>query len=212
MLKATTEYKALDNFLLLKQLDPENGRINYNICALRFFMWQYGADSLASKLLMKEINTLLNKGINMMLVKRMLINYHILKCEDQMRIYNYVGKDSSLNVIRNIYNGIRLNDEDIYSLARYYSFYAHQDWAEEIITPRIDKVDVSEDLIFYYINLLFFHPSSYGSEDFYKASLNGITLNRKRFCDFFLPNNKGGASMQLLDYEVIKTSYCEQCK
>jgi hypothetical protein len=212
LLKATTEYEALENFLILKQLDPENGRINYNICALRFFTWQYGGDSLASKMLLKDINALSNQGIGITLIKRMLINYYILKCEDQMRAYNYVGKDSSINIIRSIYDGSKLNDEDIYSIARYYSFYSHQDWAEEIITPRIDKVNISEDLIFYYVNLLFFHPSLYDSDEFYKASLNAINLNRKRFCDFILPNDKGGASMQLLDYEQIKTLYCEHCR
>ncbi len=212
LLKATTEYEALEAFLSLKKIDPDNGRINYNICVLRFFMWQYGGDTLSKQSLMNEIKALSNQGINATLVKRMLINYHILKCEDQMRVFDYAGKDSSLNFIHTMYEGLKVNDEDIYSLAKYYAFYAHQEWAEEIIEPRIDKVDVSEDLVFYYVNLLFFQPSSYDSDEFYKAALNAINLNKKRFCDFFLPNDKGGASMQLLEYEEIKKLYCEECK
>lgn len=212
LLKATTEYEALDDFLELKKIDPTNGRINYNICALRFFMWQYGGDSLFKKILPGEINALPKQGINKMLVNRMLINYHILKCEDDNKVFNYAGKDSSLNIIHDMYEGLTLNDEDIFSMAKYYAYYSRQDWAEEIIAPRIDKIDISEDLLFYYVNLLFFHTGTYDTENFNKAMLNAINLNNKRFCDFFLPNDNGGASMQLLEYEEIKKMYCEGCK
>ncbi len=107
---------------------------------------------------------------------------------------------------------LSLNDEDLYSLAKYYANYAHYDWAEEIIQPRIDKLDVSEDLVFYYVNLLFFDPGSYGDENFQRAMLNAINLNPKRFCNFFLPTGWGGAGMQLLDNDEIKNKYCETCK
>jgi hypothetical protein len=162
---------------------------------------------------LNDINALPRQGINNTLAQRMLINYQILKCGANMQAYNYDGKDSSLNIIRDIYGKIdSLNDEDIYSIAKYYSFYSHQDWAEEIIAPRIDKINVSEDLIFYYVNLLFFNSGSYDTDDFQKACLNAINLNPQKFCNFFLPNDKGGASMQLLDYDAIKALYCEACK
>ncbi len=212
LLRATNEYEALDNFLALKKLDPENGRINYNICALRFFMWQYGNDTTTRKLLLKEINELNKQGINNNLVKRMLINYQILTCDERMQKLDYAGKDKALNVIRTIYKNLDLNDEDIYSIAKYYANYAHKDWSMEIILPRIDKLDVSEDLIFYYVNLLFFNTGNFNTDEFEKATLNAITINKKRFCNFFLPNDKGGASMQLLENEEIKTLYCEACK
>lgn len=212
LLKATSEYEALNNFLLLQQLDHSNGHIAYNICTLRFFMWQFGGDTTAQALLSKEINHLPALGINNLLVKRMLINYHILNCEDNMRRYNYDGKDSSLETIRSTYDSVTLNDEDIYSLAKYFAYYAHHDWAEEIITPRMDKIDVSEDLLFYYINLQFFNPSIYDSDEFQKACINAVNIHAERFCQFFLPNDKGGASMQLLDYDEIKSLYCESCK
>lgn len=212
LLKATTVYEAFDNFIQLRKLDVNNGRTNYNICALRFFMWQYGNDTLAQKQLLKEINILPKQGIDLTLTKRMLINYHILNCEQQMGKDNYAAKDSSLNIIRSIYKGLSFTDEDIFSLAKYYATYAHQEWSEEIIRPRIYKLNISEDLVFYYVNLLFFQPDSYGTENFKNASLNAINLNRKRFCNFFLPIGKGGASMQLLDDGQIKAVYCDACK
>ena len=175
-------------------------------------MWQYSGDTTAVKVLLPQINALTKQGINSTLIKRMLINYYILKSEDQLRNYDYAGKNESISIIHDIYEGLTLNDEDIYSIAKYYSYYSLRSWAEEIVTPRIDKIDVSEDLVFYYVNLLFFHPGSYNSDHFTKAILNAINLNNKRFCDFFLPNDKGGASMQLLDYNEIKKLYCQECR
>ena len=212
LLKATSEYDALDNFKQLKHLDPGNGRINYNICALQFFMWQYGGDTLIKKSLLKDISALPKLGIDTILVKRMTINYHILKCEEDMRVYNYDAKDSSLDIIHSMFEELNLNDQDLYSLAKYYAYYARYDWAQECIEPRVSKIDASEDLIFYYINLLFFSPSDFDSEEFEKAILNAIALNNKRFCNFFLPNDKGGAGMQLLEYDELKAKYCESCK
>jgi len=212
LLRATSEYEALDNFLALKKLDPFNGRICYNICALQFFMWQYGGDTLIQNTLLKDIQALNKLGINKTLVKRMQINYHILKCEENMRVFNYKGKDSSLQIIHDTYEGLSLNDEDIYSLAKYYAYYANYNWAEEMIEPRIDQLDVTEDLVFYYINLQFFNSANYGTENFRKAVLNAVNLNNKRFCNFFLPNDRGGAGMQLLEYEELKAMYCESCK
>jgi hypothetical protein len=210
-LKFTTEYEALAHFLEIQKLDPKNGNINYNICALRFFMWKNGKDSTIQKILLKEILDLPGQNIDNALVKRLLINYNILKCEEDMVQFNYEDKDTSLYYIRTLYYELALNDEDIFSLAKYFTYYSHYDWAEEIILSRIDQIDVSEDLVFYFVNLQFYHPDDYKSKKFRKSLLNAINLNPKRFCDFFLPNDKGGAGMQLLEYHELKEKYCETC-
>lgn len=211
LLKATDEYEAFKSLMDIKSMDPGNGKLNYNICVLRFFMWQFGNDTLSREVLLNEINALSKQGIPLSLSKRMKINYYILKSEDQLRNFQYEAKDSSLEEIRSLYENITASDEDIYSLAKYYSFYAHQEWAQEIIEPRISDVKVAENLVFYYLNLLFFQPDMYDTDEFKKAALNAVNLNAKRFCTFFKPNGKGGASMQLLDYEEIRKLYCSEC-
>lgn len=211
LLKSTDEYEALENFLEIRKIDPLNGRLNYNICTLRFFMWQYGNDSVSRAVLFEEIERLPGQGIPSVLVERMKVNYYILKGEDQMQALNYAGKDSSLNEIKKRYQNISASDEDILSLAKYYSYYSRRNWALDIVAPEIAKLNVSEELLFYYLNLLFFHPEMYGSEEFKKATLNAININPQRFCDFFRSIDRGGASMQLLEYPEIKKVYCEEC-
>jgi len=200
----------LENFMELKKIDPANGHINYNICTLKFFLWQYG-DSIDTKTLLQDINGLEKQGIDNSLVKRMLINYHILMCNEYMTHFNYGAKDQSLEYIRNTYPALKLTDEELFSLAKYFSFYTHQEWAEELVKPRMDKVDVSEDLVFYYVNLGFYHPMEYDEDYFRNAMLNAINLNPQRFCKFFMPIDKGGASMQLAEYEDLKKIFCENC-
>ncbi|MFI5219471.1 MAG: hypothetical protein ACHQNT_08265 [Bacteroidia bacterium] len=211
ILKETYEYEALENLLEIRKLDSINGKLNYNICVMRFFLWQFSDDSLSKVLLPGEIENLNKQGISDILSKRMEINYYILKSEDQMRAFDYEGKDSSLNKIRIIYRHISSTDEDTYSLAKYYSFYSHFEWAQEIIEPIVGNVNINEDLLFYYLNLLFFQPDTYFTDKFKKATLNAINLNTKRFCNFFNPCDKGGASMQLLEYEEINELYCSEC-
>jgi hypothetical protein len=211
LLKATDETEALENLIQIRQLDSTNGKLNYNICVLQFFMWRFDNDSAARKIIPRYIEKLVKQGIPDILVKRMKINYYILKSEDQLNDLNYSGKDSSVAEIRRTYENLHLSDEDIYSLAKYYSFYSHSEWAEEIILPRISDINVTEDLVFYYLNLLFYHPYSFGSTEFNTAALNAINLNRTRFCNFFRSVDKGGASMQLLEHGELKKIYCTEC-
>jgi hypothetical protein len=212
LIKATSEYEALNNFLELRKSDPTNGKINYNICALRFFVLQHSDDKSMMKPLLTEINALKNQKIDITLIKRMQINYNILKAEIDLQKNNYVGKDSAVNAIAILYNDIKLNEEEVFSLAKFYSNYSHMDWAENLIKEKVDKIDANEDIVFYYINLLFYKPDVYEKEIFQKAILNAINLNKKRWCNFFLPYDKGGASLQLLKYEALKKRYCESCK
>jgi hypothetical protein len=210
-LSRTNAYEALENFMALRQLDSLNGKINYNIASLEFFLWRHDGQVPVQKPFLVSINKLSSQGINPSLVKRMLINYNIMMCGEYMRTYNYGAKDEALLFIQKTYKEIPLNDDDRYSLAKYFTYYVHHDWAEAIVEPRIDKLDVSENLVFYYVNLMFYHPDKYPEEIFRKAMINAINLNPARFCNFFSSNDKGGASIQLLEEEIFRELYCEVC-
>lgn len=212
LLNNTTEYEALQQMLEIRKLEAGNGRLNYNICALRFFMWRFSDDSASKAVLWKEINALSSQGINPVLVKRLQVNYHVLKSEQDLSLFNYAGKDSSVTFIYESYKDLALDDADLYSLAKYFNHYSFPNWASLVIAPRIDKIDVSEDLVFYYLNLLFFRPETYTNEVFRSTLLNAVNLNRRRFCNFFLPHDKGGAGMQLLESDMLLEKYCEECK
>jgi hypothetical protein len=211
LLLQTSEYEALEMFKQLKALDPNNGKVQYNICALSLFAWQSGDNSVKIDQLLPDIQLLPKMGVDSSLMNRMLVNYHILLSSYYMSKGKYDLKDSSVFYIRDAYLDLKLTDDDVYSLAKYFAYYSQFSWAETIVKGRVDQLDVSEDLVFYFINLMFYHTYMYETEDLKKAMLNAINLNPKRFCNFFTSNDRGGASMQLLDEEVFRKLYCETC-
>lgn len=207
----TSAQEALDIYRELKKFDSENGQINYNICALTLFGWQSFEDSIDIKQLLSDIQGLRKQRIDESLVKRMLINYHILLSANFLTVGNYEAKDEAIMFIRDLYTDLVLSDEEIYSLSKFFAYYSQFGWAEELVYPRVSRLDVNTDLLFYFINLGFYHPAQYDSELFNAAMLNAINLDSKRFCNFFKPNDSGGASMQLLEYTSFKQLYCENC-
>jgi hypothetical protein len=52
-------------------------------------MWRYGGDSLAVKTHFTREHSLSKQGINKTLVTRMLVNYYILRSEEQMQVFDY---------------------------------------------------------------------------------------------------------------------------
>ena len=204
--------EVLQAFRQLSALDPGNGRVAYNRCAFALYAWQLSADSVDKQQLLTDIGQLGALGIDPSLVKRLSVNYHILLSDYLMTKEKYDEKDKAVQFIKESYEGFRLTDDDRFSLAKYFSFYSQQGWAEQLIAGRVDQLDVSEDLVFYYVNLGFFKDPRLRGEKFGKALINCFTLNRERFCRFFYPNDKGGAGMQLLEQDEFRQLYCEKCR
>lgn len=207
------EREALEALGKIRMQDSTIGRVNYNICALNLVLWHWFPDSTRDTVeVLGIINRLEGQGIYPSLVKRMKVNYYILMSQDFMAQYKYEQKDAALSFIRKYYVGMSLTDVDRYSLAQCFSFYAQPDWAMEMIESRIDQLDVSDDLLFYYINLCFFRPAEYGSDRLRKAMVNASNLDRARFCRFFHSIDAGGAGMQLLEEPFFRDFFCEDCR
>lgn len=212
MAKSMDEYALLQQLLEIKALDSLNGPVAYNICALRFFFWQYADDSLSKAVIWKEVEGLAVKGIPDVLVSRMKINYYILLCEDKEEALAYAEKDRAIDSIKAAFSKLALNDEDRYSLARFYAYYQRNELAESIVAPRISAPDVSENLLFFYINLVLFSPGRYDDPVFLQACRKATALNSERFCQLFNSLEKGGVGMQLLDDPILSELYCADCR
>jgi hypothetical protein len=208
----TFEKEALETLYALRKTKPEDPFLNYNICVLELVALKYyAAINISSSALEAAIRKLTRQGIHPFLVDRMLINYYIVQCEQYMRKENYAAKDSAVEYISEIFKTQILNDQALYSLAQFFTAYGRADLAMEIIRPRVNQLDAGENIIFYFINLSFFNSESYDSEDFTNALLNAVNLNRARFCQFFQSPDRGGASIQLLESEILRKYNCDNC-
>lgn len=207
----TDVYTALQEFRDMHDLAPEDGHIKYNICALKFCAWINAKEIVDPTEFKREIEKLNKAGIHRSLVKRMLINYNIIMCEYYMFLKNYPKKDKALKYIKINYKYVPTSDNDLLSLARYFASYAKYDWAEKLLLPHVTRIDVEEDLLFYYLNLTIVNEMNTKKSVYRKVMLNAISVNKKRFCELFDAYPDGGVTFQLLENKYLKKTYCENC-
>jgi hypothetical protein len=212
LLGAISEDDALAELLKVAALQPANGKVQYNIAALQLSLWQFNEKAVNKDSLRFRINSLKDLGIASPLIARMQINYRILQCEILMKAGNYAEKDRVLSEIREKYISRNLSDRDLLSLGKYFSMYAQYEWADKIIAPRMEQLDVSADLLFFYLNLAFFTGHEFDTDPAIKRMLlNAISIDNERFCHFFNASDRDGISMQLLLDPFWKGLYCENC-
>jgi hypothetical protein len=211
LINETDVHETYLEFIELEKIFPDDNHIKYNICALKFDLWISGGEVIDNEDFQKEIKKLKTYGINESLVNRMLLNYNIIMSEIYMIKGDYTKKDAALKYIKTNYEKLNLTDADLLNIAQYFANYGKYDWATKIIKPRISKIDVSEDLLFYYINLTLINPEITEKEDYRIILENAMNLNKERFCKMFNSNLEDGISIQLLRNEYLKMSHCENC-
>ncbi len=208
----TTVIEAIAIFNKLDHLLPDNALVQYNLCALKLRAW-VATELVAERPALKdEIQGLLKKGIHPTLVKRLMMNYYIILSEKFDRQHKFADKDQALKFILNTYKSVPMTDDDLLNLAKYFSHYSRFDWAERVIEPRIKAIDVSEDLVFYYLSLTIFETKHTREPAYRTTMLNAINGNRQRFCELFNTSGEGGISFQLLQDQYLKKTFCENCK
>ncbi|MFP4844233.1 hypothetical protein [Winogradskyella sp. PE311] len=195
----------------LKKLDPKNPKIRYNLAALKFRIWRYDFEPVNDAKFKTEVYNLKNYGIDQTLIDRMMINYHIIKSEKYMRKRDYANKDKSVNYINKFYKKITLSDFDYFSLAQFLAYYANIEKAAELLTVKAKRIDVDEDLLFYYLNLTLVNKELTQTDDYRAIMLNAYNLNSKRYCKLFNAIEKGGVTFQLLENDYLRKGYCESC-
>ena len=203
---------ALKQFQELSRLFPNEGRFRYNICVLKFQLWLEGTLTTKPDDFKIEIYSLNKYGIPATLINRMLVNYYIIRGDQYMQLKDYINKDKCLTSIQSIYKNLIMTDDDMVSLAQYFSYYAKYDWATALLKPKINTIDVDEELLFYYINLTISDPFYTDKPEYRSIMLNAININQQRYCAAFNSIEKQGITFQLLEDDYLKKTYCENCQ
>lgn len=203
---------AIDALLDLEKLVPHSGEVKYNIVALELRAWANGDASIFPNRLHQKIHHLTNYGIDKRLITRMNINYNIIYSEYLMRDRKYKEKNRVISLINMKYKELTLSNDDVLNLAQYFVSYNAYDLAIRLLHPHVTKVDVDEDLLFYYLNLTII-DKKITAQDYYRTiMMNAININGERFCRLFNTFGKGGITFQLLDNLYLKRMYCESCQ
>lgn len=210
-LNASDLYASIRAFEELLIILPNNPLIKYNLVALRLKSWPLYPESIDKLALKKELDALKRLKLDQRLVKRLEVNYHILLVEEAMLQRDYAGKSKALKFIYDNYRKMNYNQQDVLRLAKYFSYMSQFDWANNALKPFIKRLDVEEDLVFYYINLNIFDDVVVKRADFRTIVSNASNLNQARFCQLFNTFGHGGVSFQLLENPYLKNTYCENC-
>ncbi|RLD47065.1 MAG: hypothetical protein DRI86_01440 [Bacteroidetes bacterium] len=196
----------------LKVMDPNSKEIAYNYIVFRFQLWLSNNKQINYTNFKKEILALGPMGISSVLINRMMINYNIILTEIFMDKGDYDNKNKHLKIIKDRYRSTHPSSKDLLSLAEYFVSYAKYEWAIDLIEPYITRIDVDEDLLFYYINNTIIDPSITEQASYKQILLNAIDINSDRFCKMFNSLNNGGISFQLLEDPYLKSNYCQSCR
>lgn len=212
MLDVKESLIVYNQLLELEKIAPKDGKIKYNLVALKIKLWRFKALDAKEIDLKTQITDLKKFGISTVLIDRMLLNLHIIKAETQMREKDYKNKDLSVAFIESTYKKIHLSNQDYLSLAQFFSFYANIDKAVTLLDKKSKQVDIDEDLLFYYLNLTLINKELMEKEDYRTILINANTINPKRFCRMFDAIDKGGVTFQMLENDYLRGVYCEGCR
>ena len=84
--------------------------------------------------------------------------------------------------------------------------------ATALIENRVNRIDVDEDLLFYYLNLTIIDEALTQTSDYRSIMLNAFNRNKTRYCRLFNASNDGGVTFQLPEDDYLRDSYCENCE
>ena len=202
---------VLEELKKLEKLDPKNGKIKYNLVVVRFIIWRNNWEQIKISDFKKEILNLKKYKIKQPLIDRMLVNFHIVKAEKNLRARMYDEKDESVEFIIDTYENVKLSNYDYLSLAQFLNHYSNKDEATYLLDDVVRTITVDEDLLFYYLNLTITNKYNVASQGYRTIMLNAINMNQKRFCNLFNPSSEGGVTFQLLENKYLKKTYCENC-
>ena len=84
--------------------------------------------------------------------------------------------------------------------------------AVDLLEAKSRRIDIDEDLLFYYLNLTMINKQLTQDQDYRTVLLNAFNMNPERFCTLFNSIENGGVTFQLLEDEYLRTTYCESCQ
>lgn len=209
--KMDNEFQALKSFSELNELLGENPKIDYNISALRLKVWLRAPGLVNPDALKTKIEGLNKRGIPQMLVTRLMLNFSLIQTQVDLIEGRYKEREKWLSFIMNTYQKLKLTDDDLLSLAKFLSNNSRYNTAEKLLYPRLKDINVKPDVLFYYLSLTIYSPKNTSSSNYRTFMLNAVNIDRRRFCHIFDPIPLDGVSFQLLDDQVLKKTWCENC-
>lgn len=190
-------------------LEPSNVYIKYNLYDLTLKRWN---DSLiapsSTDALLKNIKALYNTKIDKKLVHKLYLNYQILITGFFLETKKYKYREDAVGLVKKYYKSIDENQEDQFSVAKYFVTNNRPEWALEILFPVMQKGEYTEDMLFYFLSIAIPRSDLFEKKEFEAYFLKAKNLDRQKFCKLF---GEDKLNFYLLRLEQLKEYYCGTC-
>jgi uncharacterized protein YkwD len=202
-------HEVRDMAINAMNIDTAFAPLQFNMCITTLkFMDDYMDTLMSISTLdrkMKNVSALLTKTPeDVILVKKMILNYHIISAYHYWLQHSYDRINEHLDQIRQYYDAQLVSEAEVVKLAMMFNFYSRYAWANEILAPFVKKGTTNEDLLFLFVKTNtsiqspLFSPGEW-ADLLHKAR----TLNVKRFYKWV-----DEESFQLLRIDEIKKEFC----
>ncbi len=198
-------------FKELPEIFPDCPIVRFNIAELMFRLWLLDDSEIADQELFNTITSLSNYDVPENAANRLLVNYYILQAENGRKNDNRRLVNTSLRRIRNLYSNADLREDEILSIAMFFSAYREYTLAERFLRPHAQKSQPDEDILFYYLDITIADERGVRTRRYQNLLETALELNPQRFCEMFEPHSTGGKGISTLFNETLKEMFCEFC-
>lgn len=190
-------------------LDTTYAPLQFNMCITSLkFMNDYMDTLMQIPMLerkMKNCSIRMKSKEDSILVKKMMLNYHIISAYHHWLVHEYDKITPHVESIRNYFEASLLTEKEAIELALMFNFYRKFDWTNELLTPFIKKGTNNEDLLFLFIQT---NASAYGTafnqEEWIALLQKAKKMNVKRFYKWIDVEN-----FQLMRLDDLKKEFCD---
>lgn len=199
--------REISGFLAEK---PQSSMLTYNYYALKLLSWEADLMGVQPQLLKKQIWS--SKLISKEMLLRLRLNYDMLEGMYHANRRNNILRDRAIVDAVEVAKTLDLDDEEIFKVSKFLANNAKYQEALSLLTPRVNEINVHEDLLFLYINLTIIRDEIVKRPEYRTTLSNASVVNKERFCTIFKSALNGGITFQLLTDKYLKRSYCDICE
>jgi uncharacterized protein YkwD len=202
-------YEVRDRAINAMNMDTTFAPLQFNMCITTLkFINDYMDTLMPVSTLerrMKSVSSLLTKSPeDVILVKKMMLNYHIISAYQYWLQHSYDKINEHLDFIKQYYDVQLVSEAEVVKLAMMFNFYGRYAWTNEILAPFVKKGSSNEDLVFLFIKTnTSIQSPMFSGQEWLDVLHKARTMNVKRFYKWVDEEN-----FQLLRLDEIKKEFC----
>lgn len=188
-------------------LDTTFVPLQFNMCITTLkFINDYNDTLMSVPMLERKMKNsyLMKTREDSILVKKIMLNYHIISAYHHWLRHSYDKIDEHLQFIQKYFEVQLLTEAEAIKLGLLFNFYNRCPWTCDMLAPYVKKGTKNEDLLFLFVqtNVSYMTPAL--TQDEWIAVVQRIrNMNQKRFYDWI-----NIESFQLMRLSEIKKEFC----